>query len=128
MTSLSFKEYVTCFRKQFVFQNGKGGKRICRYYTANNSEQNLKCSEWAIMVFIHCGNKIGFSDPELLQELKIKQKLFDILKLSVQDILYPDHHEFNDPHDQNLSNKIKVKTGLVENAIRATILVNKIKL
>lgn len=112
MPNLSFDQFISCFRKQFVFQNGRGGKRKSRYYTAKNQEQGLKNDYWAIMVFIHCGIHFGFNDTEMQDELKIRMGLYEVLKQEVEVVLKPDFH------DHLLHKKVKVKIGLVKNCIR----------
>jgi hypothetical protein len=109
---LDFAKFITCFRKQFTFQAGKGGKRISKYFTAYNQEQGLKNDMWAIMVFIHAGEQYGFTDSEMLDELKIKIKLYQTLKQEVRNALRPDYP------DHILRQKILTKTGLVKNCIR----------
>lgn len=112
MPSLTFDDFITCFRKQFIFQTGRGGRRISRYYTAKNSEQRLKNDQWAIMIFIYLGNQCGFSDLELLDELKIRRPLYEFLKEEVHNVIKADYH------DKALHNKVICKIGLVNNYIR----------
>ena len=112
MPKLRFEDFITCFRKQFIFQTGRGGNRICKYYTAHNQEQGLKNDKWAIMVFIHTGNHFGFSDDELQDELHIRFGLYEVLKQEVRDVLSRNYH------DKKLREKVKVKIGLVKNCVR----------
>jgi hypothetical protein len=109
---IDFKDFINCFRKQFVFQTGKGGRRISKYYTANNQEQGLKHDKWALMVFIHTGIEYGFTDRQMLEELKIKNKLYEAIKQEVAIAIKSDYP------DQILRQKILTKTGLVKNCIK----------
>lgn len=109
---IPFEDFIFCFRKQFSFQTGKGGKRISKYYTANNQEQGLKNDQWAIMVFIHTGTVYGFTDSEMLEELKIRTSIYERLKQEVTNALKPDYP------DQILREKIMTKIGLVKNCIK----------
>lgn len=111
MPSLTLDDFIICFRKQFIFQVGKGGRRISRYYTAKNSEQRLKNDQWAIMVFIYLGNQYGFSDLQLLDELNIRKPLYDFLEEEVLNVIKPNYP------DKNLHSKVVCKIGLVRNYI-----------
>lgn len=111
MPKLSFCDFIACFRKQFIFQVGKGGRRISPYYTAQNSEQGLKNDKWGIMVFIHTGSQYGFSDLEMMDELKIRKSLYEVLKEEVAAII-------KNGHSHNLLHKkIMCKIGLVYNCV-----------
>lgn len=114
MPLLPFDDYITCFRKQFIFQIGKGGRRISKYYTAKNQEQGLKNDQWAIMIFIYLGKLYGFSDDELNDELGIRESLYDLLKEELLNVIKPDYA------DHNLHKKVVCKIGLVRNYIRHT--------
>lgn len=111
---LTFENFIRCFRKQFIFQVGHGGRRISKYYTNENAEQGLKNDQWGIMVFIHLGIKFGFSDEQMIEELKIKQHLYDFLKEEVWEIVNTDYS------DKLLRRKVLTKMGLVENCIYHT--------
>lgn len=111
---LTFENFVKCFRKQFIFQIGHGGRRISPYYTAQNAEQGLKNDQWAIMCFIYLGIRYGFSDLQLRDELKIKESLYNFLKEEVENVIIPDYP------NKALHRKVVVKIGLVENAINYT--------
>ncbi len=111
MPKLTFADYLCCFKKQFVFQKGHGGRRISGYYTALNSEQGLKNDMWAMMVMIYTGNNFGFTDLEILDELRIKTSLYKVLKEEVLNVI---HHSYP---DKNLHRKVKIKIGLVNNAM-----------
>lgn len=112
---IDFKDFINCFRKQFVFQTGKSGRRICKYYTWDNWGQGLKNDQWAIMVFIHTGIEYGFTDVEMLEELKIKTKLYEALKHEVAESTKKDYP------DRVLRQKILTKIGLVKNCIKLGI-------
>lgn len=94
MKNLDFADFIICFRKQFVFQKGRGGRRISPYHTAQNYEQGLKCDTWAMIVFIYCGTHYGFSDEEMLAELRIKPSLYEVLKESTPAILKRDYDDY----------------------------------
>jgi hypothetical protein len=111
MPLLTFDNFITCFRKQFIFQTGKGGRRISRYYTAKNSEQRLKNDQWAIMIFIHLGHQYGFSDIQLLDELKIRKSLYEFLKEEIINVINSNYP------DKELHKKVICKMGLVKNHI-----------
>jgi hypothetical protein len=111
MPLLTFDNFITCFRKQFIFQTGKGGRRISRYYTAKNSEQRLKNDQWAMMVFIHLGHLYGFSDTQIIEELNIRKSLYDTLKEEVVNVLSSNYP------DKNLHKKVVCKAGLVRNLV-----------
>ena len=113
MGVLLFKDYIVCFRKQFLLQKGHGGHRISAYYTNYNQERNLKNDQWAIMVFIYCGSLYGFKDSLMLKELKISKSLFDILKEETPEILHKDYP------DKLLNTVLITKIGLVQNVILA---------
>ena len=114
MPILTFKDFIICFRKQFIFQVGKGGRRISRYYTAKNSEQRLKNDQWGIMVFIYLGNQYGFPDEQLREELNISLRLYDFLGEEVLNVIKPDYP------DKTLHGKVVCKIGLVRNYILHT--------
>ena len=109
--SLSFDEFIACFRKQFIFQVGKGGRRVSKYYTAQNQEQGLKNDQWAIMIFIYLGKLYGFSDDQLNDELNIRESLYDLLKEEVVNVMKPNYH------DNLLHRKVMCKIGLVRNYV-----------
>lgn len=111
---LSFENFIICFRKQFIFQIGHGGRRISRYYTAQNAEQGLHNDQWAIMCFIYAGTRYGFSDKEMIEELKIKQNLYDVLKEEIWLIVNTNYS------DKKLQNKVLCKIKLIENCIAYT--------
>jgi hypothetical protein len=111
---LTFENFITCFRKQFIFQIGHGGRRISKYYTAQNAEQGLKNDQWGLMCFIYLGAKYGFSDLQLRDELKIKENLYNFLKEEVENVIKPDYQ------NKALHKKVVSKIGLVENAIYYT--------
>lgn len=114
MPKLEFDEYIFCFRKQFLFQKGHGGHRISQYYTNYNQQQRLKNDQWAIIVFIYCGEKYGFEDIEMRKELKISPSLYEVLKEEIPEILsssYP---------DELLHKKVTSKIKLVKNSILNT--------
>lgn len=114
MPSLTFDDFIICFRKQFIFQVGKGGRRISKYYTAKNQEQGLKNDQWAMMVFIYLGNHYGFSDDVLREELNISLRLYYFLGEEVINVIKPSYP------DRNLHKKVVCKIGLVKNYIRCT--------
>lgn len=111
---MTFENFIQCFRKQFIFQTGRGGRRISKYYTNENAEQGLRNDQWAIMTFIYLGNKYGFTDDEMIEELKIKQTLYDFLKEEVWNIINTDYP------DVLLRRKVLTKIRLVENCIYYT--------
>ena len=111
MPKLSFESYIICFKKQFLLQKGRGGRRTCAYYTNYNQQQSLKNDQWGIMVFIHCGGLYGFTDGQMLAELKINKNLYDVLKEETPNILH-----FTYP-DKLLHKMVHVKIGLVKNAV-----------
>ena len=119
MAVLLFKDYIVCFRKQFLLQVGHGGHRISAYYTNYNQERNLKNDQWAIMVFIHCGSLYGFKDNQMLKELKISKSLFDILKEETPSIIHKDYP------DKILNLVVRTKIGLVQNVIRVILMNNR---
>src|SRR5688572_20599733 len=94
MKKLDFQDFIACFKKQFVFQKGRGGRRISPYYTNDNYEQGLKTDTWGIITFIYCGSHYGFTDAEMLAELKIKQSLYEVLKESTPAILRRDFDDY----------------------------------
>ena len=111
MPKLTFDQYITCFKKQFLLQKGRGGRRISSYYTNYNQEQHLKNDVWGIMVFIHCGAKYGFSSKQMRMELKISPSLYEELKEETPNIINPKYA------DRNLHTKVITKIGLVQNAV-----------
>lgn len=111
MSLLSMNQFISCFRKQFQFQAGKGGLRRGRYYTAYNKEKGLKTDCWAMLVFIKTAIEYGFEEEEIIKELQIRPSLFHELYESL-----PIHLAENCP-DKNLHQVIVVKIGLVKNAI-----------
>lgn len=121
MAVLLFKDYIICFRKQFLLQKGKGGHRISSYYTNYNQERHLKNDQWAIMVFIYCGSLYGFKDRQMIKELKISKSLFEILKEETPVILCKDYP------DKLLNTVLRTKIGLVQNVILANYSVKFIK-
>lgn len=112
MPKLCIDDFITCFRKQFIFQTGRSGRRISKYYTAENREQGLKTNTLAIMVFIYTGIHYGFNDEDLRCELKIKRSLYDVLKSEVFCIIQHGHE------DHVLQKKVICKIGLVQNIVR----------
>lgn len=113
MPQLKFEDFITCFKKQFLLQKGKGGHRISPYYTNYNAEQHLKNDLWGIMVFIYTGSMFGFSDTEMRKELKIGKSLYEELKDVVPDVIHKDYP------DVKLRQKVLVKIGLVKNCVYA---------
>ena len=113
MAKLLFVDYIVCFRKQFLFQKGKWGHSVSAYYTNYNQERNLKNDQWAIMVFIYCGTNYGFTDIQMLKELKIRKSLYEILKEETPILLQDDYP------DKLLNSVLKIKIGLVQNVILA---------
>lgn len=112
--NLKFEDYIVCFKKQFCLQKGKGGHRISAYYTNYNMQSGLKNDTWGIMVFIHCGLRFGFTDKEMLNELKISSSLYEILKDETPKVLsdkYP---------DVLLHKRVLAKIGLVNNSVLNT--------
>ena len=74
MAILTMEDFVQSFRKQFIFQKKKiNGVSERKYYTAYNSERNLKTDTWAIIVFIHLAPKYGFTPQQIRHELNISQ-------------------------------------------------------
>lgn len=114
MPKLDFKDFISCFKKQFIFQKGHGGRRVSDYFTAKNYEQGIRNDQWAIMVLIYTGSKYGFSDEQLITELKIKKNLYEFLKEETYNAIQRDYH------DKTLHQKIVCKIGLVENCVRYT--------
>lgn len=115
MRQLAFDDFVICFRKQFIFQTGRGGRRLSKYYTNYSLEEGRKRdSHRALMVFIYTGKRYGYTANQMLSELKIRDSLYDVLHDEVHKIVakgYP---------DKELCRKIKIKIGLVENAVYYT--------
>jgi hypothetical protein len=118
---LHFEDFIKCFRKQFIFQQGHGGRRISKYHTAKNPEQGLKNDQWAIITFIYTGNKYGFTDAQLLEELNITPSLYYTLKEETPNILLPSYP------DKLLHKKIVCKIGLIYNCILFAYKVGKPK-
>lgn len=112
MPKLAFDDFIVCFRKQFIFQKGRSGKRISKYHTDSNQEQGLKNDKWAMMVFIHTGTMYGFKDDEMQDELRIRFGLYEVLKQEVAEVIKPGYH------DLALHQKVLVKIGLVKNCVR----------
>ena len=111
MPQLPFEDFICCFRKQFLWQTGRGGRRISAYYTNFNQQQHLKNDQWGIMVFIHTGTQYGFTDKQMIRELKISKTLYEVLKDETPSVLnnkYP---------DKLLHKKVTIKVGLVKNTI-----------
>ena len=108
---LFFEDFVSCFRKQFQFQVGHGGRRISRYYARQTWERGLKNDQWAIMVFIYTGTLYGFPDDKLMAEVKIRESLYFFLKEEVDSVI-----QSNYP-DQLLHRNVVCKIGLVKNAV-----------
>ena len=66
------------------------------------------------MTFIYLGEKYGFSDTEMRNELRIKESLYNFLKEEVENVICPGYS------DKSLHKKVVNKIGLVENAIYYT--------
>ena len=111
MLKITFEDFIYCFKKQFLLQKGKGGQRISPYYTNYNQELKLKNDTWGIMVFIHCGTKFGFTDKEMVEELRIKPSLYEVLKEVTPQVLQYDYP------DKRLHVKVKAKINLVNNCV-----------
>jgi hypothetical protein len=109
---LKFEDFVRCFRKQFIFQKGKGSGRSSRYFTDYNSEQGMQHDQWGIMAFIHTGAHYGYSDNLLRKELNIPINLYETLKEEAAGAVKPDYP------DQQITRKILTKAGLVKNCVR----------
>lgn len=103
--------FVLCFRKQFLFQNGRGGYRKGKYYTAYNKERGLKTDKAAIMVFIFVAPQYGFEDKEIVSELGIKARMFYTLKEEVPKLVS------NSCPDTNLHITLLNKIALVRNSV-----------
>jgi len=114
MAQLAFENFTACFKKQFLFQKGRGGRRISPYHTDKNSEQHLKNDVWGMMVFIHVGGLYGFTDRQMRKELKISESLYEELKEELPNVI---NYKY---HDQILHRKVVVKIGLVKNSILNT--------
>jgi len=111
MPKLQFEDFISCFRKQFVFQVGHGGRRTSKYYVDQNSERGLKNDQWAIMAFIYTGTLYGFSDEQMFNELKISRSLYEFLKEEAVNVISPDYP------DKLLNKNVRCKIGLVRNVI-----------
>lgn len=111
MCKLDFEDYISCFKKQFLLQKGRGGHRISPYYTNYNQQQNLKNDQWGIIVFIYCGGKYGFTDSKMRGELKIGTSLFEVLKEETPQIISPNYP------DKLLHQKVTSKIRLVKNSV-----------
>ena len=105
--------FVFCFRKQFLFQNGRGGYRKGKYYTAYNKERGLHNDKWAIMVFIHVAPQYGFQDREIVNELGINKSMFNLLKEEVPKFVS------SDCSDHILHITLVNKIALVKNSVKA---------
>lgn len=104
--------FVQCFRKQFLFQNGRGGHRKGRYYTAYNKERGLHNDKWAIMVFIHTAPLYGFGDYEIISELGINRNMFSLLKEETPKFIS------DQCQDKTLHLTLINKIALVKNSVR----------
>lgn len=109
---LSLQEFCTCFRKQFIFQNGKGNMRAGKYFTALNRERGLNNDKWGIMVFLYVAPLYGFNDEQIQQELNIRDSLFTMLKYKVDQLLT------KECKDQLLHTTLINKIALVKNSIK----------
>ena len=115
MAILKMEDFVQSFRKQFIFQKKKiNGVSERKYYTAYNSERNLKTDTWAIIVFIRLAPRYGFTPEQIRNELNIKHSLYEVLSNEIPELLSPVCD------DKNLRETILVKSGLVRNHILAT--------
>jgi hypothetical protein len=112
MQKIKFEDFITCFRKQFIFQRGRSGRRNCKYYPINTP--GLSNNKWIIYVFIHTGKKFGFSDQELQSELHLKKEFYNYMKRESSKILQPTYD------DKVLQKKVIIKIGLVENCTSHT--------
>lgn len=106
------QEFCTCFRKQFCFQNGKGGNRAGKYFTAFNQERGLKNDRWGMMCFIHLAALYGFTDNQILDELKIRGSMYAILKYKTANIVT------KGCEDKQLEKTILNKIALVKNSVK----------
>lgn len=109
---ISMEAFVQCFRKQFLFQNGRGGHRKGRYYTAYNKERGLHNDKWAIMVFIHTAPLYGFGDYEIISELGINRNMFSLLKEETPKFIS------DQCQDKTLHLTLINKIALVKNSVR----------
>jgi hypothetical protein len=114
LNKISFEQFISCFRKQFQFQVGRGGRRVSKYYTSQTWERGLKNDKWAIMVFIHTGSAYGFNDLQMHAELNISRSLYNFLKEETINVLQSSYH------DKLLHKNVICKIGLVKNYIRYT--------
>jgi hypothetical protein len=119
MALLPMEDFVFCFRKQFMFQRGKGGMRVGKYYPIKSGALGLKTDKWVILVFMYVGEICGFTDDEMRKELGIKASLYEVLKKELPNITsgkYPDKMLY-----KIISNKSKLVRNSLFNTYRLKI-------
>lgn len=109
--TISMQQFAACVRKQISFQNGKCGHRKDMYYTAYNNEMGLATDTWGMIVFIYCGDRLGFTDDQMRHELKIQPSMYDVIK---QAVPYTTTSKCDNPM---LYKVVTTKIGLVKNSI-----------
>lgn len=107
------QEFADCFRKQFILQQGKFGKRKKLYYAFTDSKKSmgLKTDLWVMIVFIICAEENGFNLDEIREELCVKPSMIEILKDEIPNILSKSYS------DKKLQTTINNKIKLVRSSV-----------
>lgn len=107
---LSMDDFSRLFRRQFYLQKGKGHCRKDMYYPAKKINPGVKSKYWIMMVFISTAERYGFTQNEIIEELKVPPSEFNIIRKHLLNLL-------ESCRDDELSRMVEVKSGLVHNTI-----------